>query len=97
VRIVEVRDTTAPISSPSRNGSIDVSRMTLSLVAVITDQQREEPVEPLDDALHAEVAQAHAGPLATGENLFSTQDARTLLRHGGLRSETATGCSSTAR
>jgi L-alanine-DL-glutamate epimerase-like enolase superfamily enzyme len=45
----------------------------------------EEPVEPLDYALHAEVAQAYAGPLATGENLFSMQDARNLLRHGGLR------------
>jgi len=45
----------------------------------------EEPCEPLDLALHAEIAQAYAGPLATGENLFSMQDARNLLRHGGLR------------
>jgi L-alanine-DL-glutamate epimerase-like enolase superfamily enzyme len=47
----------------------------------------EEPCEPLDYALHAEVAQAYEGPLATGENLFSTVDARNLLRHGGLRSD----------
>ena len=47
----------------------------------------EEPCEPLDYALHAEIAQAYAGPLATGENLFSMQDARNLLRHGGLRPE----------
>ncbi len=45
----------------------------------------EEPCEPLDYVLHAEIAQAYAGPLATGENLFSMQDARNLLRHGGLR------------
>jgi L-alanine-DL-glutamate epimerase-like enolase superfamily enzyme len=45
----------------------------------------EEPCGPLDYALHAEVAQAYDGPLATGENLFSMQDARNLLRHGGLR------------
>jgi D(-)-tartrate dehydratase len=45
----------------------------------------EEPCEPLDYALHAEIAQAYAGPLATGENLFSMQDARNLVRHGGLR------------
>ncbi len=45
----------------------------------------EEPCEPLDYVLHAEIAQAYAGPLATGENLFSMQDARDLLRHGGLR------------
>jgi L-alanine-DL-glutamate epimerase-like enolase superfamily enzyme len=47
----------------------------------------EEPCEPLDYALHAEIAQAYDGPLATGENLFSMQDARNLLRHGGLRPE----------
>jgi L-alanine-DL-glutamate epimerase-like enolase superfamily enzyme len=45
----------------------------------------EEPCEPLDYALHAEIAQAYDGPVATGENLFSMQDARNLLRHGGLR------------
>ncbi len=47
----------------------------------------EEPVDPLDYALHAEVAAAYAPPLATGENLFSMQDARNLLRHGGLRAD----------
>ena len=45
----------------------------------------EEPVDPLDYQLHAEVAAAYEGPLATGENLFSTQDAQNLLRYGGLR------------
>ncbi len=45
----------------------------------------EEPVEPLDYALHAEVAAAYPGALATGENLFSMPDARNLIRHGGLR------------
>lgn len=45
----------------------------------------EEPVDPLDYALHAEIAEAYDGPLATGENLFSMQDSRNLIRHGGLR------------
>jgi L-alanine-DL-glutamate epimerase-like enolase superfamily enzyme len=45
----------------------------------------EEPVDPLDFMLHAVLAQHYAGPLATGENLFSMQDARNLVRHGGLR------------
>jgi len=45
----------------------------------------EEPVDPLDYQLHAEVAAAYEGPLATGENLFSTQDAQNLVRYGGLR------------
>jgi len=45
----------------------------------------EEPVEPLDYALHAELAKHYKGSIATGENLFSMQDARNLVRHGGLR------------
>ncbi len=45
----------------------------------------EEPVDPLDYLLHAALATRYQGPLATGENLFSMQDARNLIRHGGLR------------
>ena len=45
----------------------------------------EEPGDPLDYALHRSVAEAYPGPLATGENLFSVQDARNLIRYGGLR------------
>jgi L-alanine-DL-glutamate epimerase-like enolase superfamily enzyme len=47
----------------------------------------EEPGDPLDFALNAEVAAATTLPIATGENLFSHADARNLLRHGGLRPE----------
>ena len=45
----------------------------------------EEPVDPLDYEAQADVAAAYANPLATGENLFSMQDARNLIRYGGLR------------
>jgi D(-)-tartrate dehydratase len=45
----------------------------------------EEAGDPLDYALQAELARHYGGPMATGENLFSHQDARNLLRHGGLR------------
>lgn len=45
----------------------------------------EEPVDPLDYALHQELAATYDAPLATGENLFSTQDVQNLLRFGGLR------------
>src|ERR1041385_8574476 len=45
----------------------------------------EEPCDPLDYALLAEIAAAYAPPLATGENLFSTQDVENLARFGGLR------------
>jgi len=45
----------------------------------------EEPLDPLDYAAHAMLAERYAPPLATGENLFSVYDARNLIRHGGLR------------
>jgi len=45
----------------------------------------EEPGDPLDFALQAELAKHYAGPMATGENLFSMQDARNLVRYGGMR------------
>ncbi len=45
----------------------------------------EEAGDPLDYALQAELAQHYSNPMATGENLFSHQDARNLLRHGGMR------------
>src|SRR5499426_897413 len=44
----------------------------------------EEPCDPLDFALLAEIASVYAPPLATGENLYSTQDVENLVRFGGL-------------
>jgi L-alanine-DL-glutamate epimerase-like enolase superfamily enzyme len=45
----------------------------------------EEPCDPLDFALFAELASAYEPPLATGENLYSTQDVENLVRFGGFR------------
>jgi L-alanine-DL-glutamate epimerase-like enolase superfamily enzyme len=45
----------------------------------------EEAGDPLDYQLQAELAQHYPGPMATGENLFSTADARNLIRYGGMR------------
>jgi L-alanine-DL-glutamate epimerase-like enolase superfamily enzyme len=45
----------------------------------------EEPCDPVDYALMAEIAGFYQPPLATGENLFSTQDVVNLVRFGGLR------------
>ncbi len=45
----------------------------------------EEPTDPLDYALLGELAQTYAPPLATGENLFSTQDVSNLVQFGQLR------------
>jgi L-alanine-DL-glutamate epimerase-like enolase superfamily enzyme len=44
----------------------------------------EEAGDPLDYALQAELSARYAGATATGENLFSHQDARNLLRYGGM-------------
>src|SRR5437764_284606 len=178
MRIVGVVETTKPISPPIRNAYIDFSKMTSSLVAVVTDVVRdgrrvigygfnsngrygqgglirerfrdrileappeslidesgdnlhphkiwaammsnekpgghgersvavgtldmaiwdatakiagyplfwyEEAGDPLEYALQAALAEFYPGPMATGENLFSHQDARNLLRYGGMR------------
>ena len=45
----------------------------------------EEAGDPLDFALQAALSKFYPGPMATGENLFSHQDARNLLRYGGMR------------
>ena len=45
----------------------------------------EEAGDPLDFALQATLAEYYPGSMATGENLFSHQDARNLLRYAGLR------------
>ena len=45
----------------------------------------EEVGDPLDYALQAALSEFYPGPMATGENLFSHQDARNLLRYGGMR------------
>ncbi len=41
IRIVDVREITKPIASPIRNAYIDFSKMTTSLVAVVTDVVRD--------------------------------------------------------
>ena len=45
----------------------------------------EEPGDPLDYELQRTLSDAYPGPMATGENLFSMQDARNLVRYGGMR------------
>jgi L-alanine-DL-glutamate epimerase-like enolase superfamily enzyme len=45
----------------------------------------EEPGDPLDFSLQADLSQCYSGSMATGENLFSMQDARNLIRYGEMR------------
>ncbi|MDI9935240.1 mandelate racemase/muconate lactonizing enzyme family protein [Rhodococcus sp. IEGM 1351] len=45
----------------------------------------EEVGDPLDYRLNAVLSENYSGRIATGENLFSLQDARNLIRYGGMR------------
>jgi len=45
----------------------------------------EEAGDPLDYELQNELSHRYPGAMATGENLFSMQDARNLIRYGGMR------------
>jgi D(-)-tartrate dehydratase len=45
----------------------------------------EEPCDPLDFALLAEIASSYDAPLGSGECLYSTQDVENLVRFGGLK------------
>ncbi len=69
------------------NGRFDLDTALAYGAAIAPYKLRwyEEPVEPLDYLLHATLAERYEGALATGENLFSMQDARNLIRYGGLR------------
>jgi D(-)-tartrate dehydratase len=69
------------------NGRFDLDTALLYAdeIAPLGLRWYEEPLDPLDYLLHAALATRYPGALATGENLFSMQDARNLIRHAGLR------------
>ncbi|MCB1121491.1 MAG: mandelate racemase [Verrucomicrobiae bacterium] len=47
----------------------------------------EEPVDPLDFQAFNTLCRSYAPPVATGENLFSLEDTKNLIRYAGLRSD----------
>jgi L-alanine-DL-glutamate epimerase-like enolase superfamily enzyme len=69
------------------NGRFDLERALAYAEAIEPYGLRwyEEPGDPLDYMLHATLSERYDPPLATGENIFSRQDAQNLLRHGGMR------------
>jgi len=71
------------------NGAFDRGRALAYAKALAPFELRwfEEPCDPLDYALLADVARDYDAPLATGENLFSTQDVHNLVSYGGLRND----------
>ena len=72
------------------NRGYNVVKMKIGGAPIDEDRGRIEAVleeigDPLDYALQAAMSEFYPGPMATGENLFSHQDARNLLRYGGMR------------
>ncbi|MEM9683308.1 MAG: enolase C-terminal domain-like protein [Pseudomonadota bacterium] len=47
----------------------------------------EEPGDPLDYELNAELCKHYEPPIATAENLFSAQDVKNLALYGGMRTD----------
>lgn len=80
------------VGDPSRlaidvNGSFS-SQAAIDYATALEDIRLgwiEEIAPPLDYETLAAVSAAYGGPLATGENLFSFDDTRNLLRYGGIR------------
>lgn len=85
--VVEVLDGDAGRLAVDANGRFDLDTAIAYAKALAPLGLRwyEEPGDPLDYALQQALAEYYPPPMATGENLFSHQDARNLLRYGGLR------------
>jgi D(-)-tartrate dehydratase len=73
--------------SVDANGRFDLATALAYAEAITPFDLRwyEEIGDPLDFALNRQVAQAYAGRIATGENLFSVQDVTNLALYGGMR------------
>ena len=69
------------------NGRFDLSTALAYAAALEPYNLRwfEEASDPLDYKLQATLCELYGPPMATGENLFSVQDARNLIRYAGLR------------
>jgi D(-)-tartrate dehydratase len=69
------------------NGRFDLATALAYAAALEPYKLRwfEEACDPLDYKLQATLCELYGPPMATGENLFSVQDARNLIRYAGLR------------
>ncbi|MFZ0242813.1 MAG: mandelate racemase/muconate lactonizing enzyme family protein [Desulfobacterales bacterium] len=79
--------------SPGSRLAVDANGR-LGLTAALTYARTLEPLglfwfeeagDPLDFALQALLGEHYPPPMATGENLFSSQEVTNLLRYGGMR------------
>lgn len=69
------------------NGKFDLPTAITYAKALESYQLKwyEEAGDPLDFDLNAKLCEQYPNSIATGENLFSMQDARNLIRYGGMR------------
>jgi L-alanine-DL-glutamate epimerase-like enolase superfamily enzyme len=69
------------------NGRFDLDTAVTYAKALAPYKLRwyEEPGDPLNYELQAKLAAHYPRPMATGENLFSRQDAHNLIRYAGMR------------
>jgi D(-)-tartrate dehydratase len=85
--VLEVVDRDGSRLAVDANGRFDLETAVAYADALAPYGLRwyEEAGDPLDYALQARLGEVYPNTLATGENLFSVQDARNLIRYGGMR------------
>src|ERR687894_795572 len=85
--VLEVVDGDGSCLAVDANGRFDLETALAYADALAPYGLRwyEEAGDPLDYELQARLGEVYPHPLATGENLFSLQDARNLIRYGGMR------------
>ena len=85
--VLEVVDGDGSRLAVDANGRFDLETAVAYANALAPYRLRwyEEAGDPLDYALQAKLGEVYPNTLATGENLFSVQDARNLIRYGGMR------------
>ena len=76
-----------PCLAVDANGHFDLQTALAYATALAPYKLRwyEEAGDPLDFLLQATLCEQYPHPIATGENLFSMQDARNLIRYSGMR------------
>jgi len=85
--VLEVVDGDGSRLAVDANGRFDLDEAIAYAEALAPYNLRwyEEAGDPLDFEIQARLGEIYPNTMATGENLFSMQDARNLIRYGGMR------------